>query len=89
MSPRSSTQDPWWVKALVLSLVAVFLSLILVLPLVSVFAEALRQGLGPALEAMSTVYSAFDDDDGIFGTYLADETTMLAEAAIFGRPEGA
>ena len=54
MSPRSSTQDPWWVKTLVLSLVAVFLSLILVLPLVSVFAEALRQGLGPALEAMST-----------------------------------
>ena len=54
MSPRSSTQDPWWVKTLVLSLVAVFLSLILVLPLVSVFAEALRQGLGPALEAIST-----------------------------------
>jgi sulfate transport system permease protein len=54
MSPRSSTQDPWWVKTLVLSLVAVFLGLILVLPLVSVFAEALRQGLGPALEAMST-----------------------------------
>ncbi len=54
MSPRSSTQDPWWVKTLVLSLVAVFLGLILVLPLVSVFAEALRQGLGPALAAMST-----------------------------------
>lgn len=54
MSPRSSTQDPLWVKVLVLSLVAVFLGLILVLPLVSVFAEALRQGLGPALEAMST-----------------------------------
>ena len=54
MSPRSSTEDPWWVKALVLSLVAIFLGLILVLPLVSVFAEALRQGLGPALEAMST-----------------------------------
>ena len=42
-----------------------------------------------ALEAMSTVYSAFDDDDGIFGTYLADETTMLAEASIRGGPEGA
>jgi sulfate transport system permease protein len=54
MSPRSSTQDPWWVKTLVLSLVAVFLGLILVLPLVSVFAEALRQGIGPALEAIST-----------------------------------
>lgn len=35
-----------------------------------------------ALEAMSVVYSAFDDCDGIFGTYLAEETTMLAEAAI-------
>jgi len=54
MSPRSSTQDPWWVKALVLSLVAVFLGLVLVLPLVSVFAEALRQGVGPALAAIST-----------------------------------
>jgi hypothetical protein len=37
-----------------------------------------------ALEAMSTVYSAFDDDDGIFGTYLAEETTALAEASILG-----
>jgi sulfate transport system permease protein len=54
MSQRSSTEDPWWVKALVLSLVAVFLGLILVLPLVSVFAEALRQGLGPALGAIGT-----------------------------------
>jgi len=54
MSPRSSTEDPWWVKALVLSLVAVFLGLVLVLPLVSVFAEALRQGVGPALAAIST-----------------------------------
>jgi len=54
MSPRSATEDPWWVKALVLSLVAVFLGLVLVLPLVSVFAEALRQGMGPALAAIST-----------------------------------
>lgn len=54
MSPRSATQDPLWVKVLVLSLVAVFLALILVLPLVSVFAEALRQGIEPALEAIRT-----------------------------------
>lgn len=54
MSLRSPTEDPWWVKALVLSLVAVFLGLVLILPLASVFAEALRQGLGPALEAIST-----------------------------------
>lgn len=42
-----------------------------------------------ALEAMSIVYEAFDDDDGIFGIYLSDETTMLAEASIRGGPEGA
>jgi sulfate transport system permease protein len=54
MSPRSATQDPLWVKVLVLSLVAIFLALILVLPLISVFAEALRQGIGPALEAIRT-----------------------------------
>ncbi|WP_133719056.1 hypothetical protein [Methylocaldum gracile] len=35
-----------------------------------------------ALEAMSIVYSAFDADDGVFGTYLAEETTSLAEAAM-------
>ena len=54
MTPRSSTEDPLWVKVLVLSLVATFLGLVLVLPLVSVFAEALRQGMGPALAAIST-----------------------------------
>ena len=53
MSPQNSTQDPLWVKALVLSLVAAFLVLVLILPLVSVFAEALRRGLAPALEAIT------------------------------------
>lgn len=53
MTPRSTTDDPLWVKALVLSLVAVFLGLVLVLPLASVFAEALRRGLGASLEAIS------------------------------------
>lgn len=42
-----------------------------------------------ALEGMSAVYSAFDDDDGVFGTYLAGETTMLAEASILRRKEPA
>ena len=32
-----------------------------------------------ALEAMNAVYSAFDDDDEVFGTYLADKTAKLAE----------
>jgi len=53
MSPQNSTQDPLWVKALVLSLVAGFLVLVLILPLVSVFAEALRRGIDPALEAIA------------------------------------
>ena len=53
MSPQNSTQDPLWVKALVLSLVAAFLVLVLILPLISVFAEALRRGLAPALEAIA------------------------------------
>ena len=53
MSPQNSTQDPLWVKALVLSLVAAFLVLVLILPLVSVFAEALRRGIDPALEAIA------------------------------------
>lgn len=33
-----------------------------------------------ALEAMDAVYSSFDDDGEVFGTYLADETARLAEA---------
>lgn len=33
-----------------------------------------------ALEGMAAVYCAFDDDDSIFGTYLADETLALGEA---------
>jgi sulfate transport system permease protein len=53
MSPKNSTQDPVWVKALVLSLVAAFLALVLILPLVSVFAEAMRRGIGPALDAIA------------------------------------
>lgn len=53
MTPQSATQDPLWVKALVLCLVAGFLALVLILPLVSVFAEALRKGLAPALEAIA------------------------------------
>jgi sulfate transport system permease protein len=54
MSHQRATQDPLWVRIIVLGLVAAFLVLVLILPLVSVFAEALRQGVGPALEAISS-----------------------------------
>lgn len=35
-----------------------------------------------ALEAMNIVYSAFDDDDAVFVTYLSEETTALANAVM-------
>lgn len=49
---RRATDDPTWAKVLVVGTVMAFLALVLILPLVAVFAEALRKGLGPALEAV-------------------------------------
>jgi sulfate transport system permease protein len=49
---RLAHEDPPWIKALVLCVVAAFLALVLILPMVTVFFEALRKGLGPALEAV-------------------------------------
>jgi len=53
VSRRRATDDPAWAKALVIGVVAVFLALVLILPLAAVFAEALRKGLGAALEAIN------------------------------------
>jgi sulfate transport system permease protein len=47
-----ATEDPPWVKAVVLTTVLLFLGLVLLLPVAAVFAQALKQGLGPALEAI-------------------------------------
>ncbi len=52
-SPNTTT-DPLWARIVVLALVAVFLAGVLILPLVSVFFEALRKGLPAALEAIAT-----------------------------------
>ena len=49
---RRPTEDAIWTKALVLGVVLAFLLLVLVLPLVTVFVEALRRGLEPALAAI-------------------------------------
>jgi sulfate transport system permease protein len=51
---RSPTDDPLWIKVLIFAVVAAFLALVLVAPVVTVFVEALRKGLGPALEAIQT-----------------------------------
>ena len=39
---RHPTEDPPWAKALIIGVVLAFLGLVLILPLVAVFAEALR-----------------------------------------------
>ncbi|KSB90741.1 sulfate/thiosulfate transporter permease subunit [Caulobacter vibrioides] len=49
---RHPTEDPTWVKALVIGVVMVFLALVLILPLVAVFAEALRKGVQAAIDAV-------------------------------------
>jgi len=53
VSRRRATDDPAWAKALVIGVVMTFLALVLILPLAAVFAEALRKGLGAALEAIN------------------------------------
>jgi sulfate transport system permease protein len=50
---RRPTDDSLWTKIVVVGLVLLFLGLVLILPLVAVFAEALRKGLGPAIEAIT------------------------------------
>ena len=51
---RMSNEDPAWARLTILALVLGFLALVLILPLVSVFVEALRKGLPTALEAIRT-----------------------------------
>jgi sulfate transport system permease protein len=43
---RLATRDRWWVRALVLTTALGFVALFLVVPLVAVFTEALRKGVG-------------------------------------------
>ena len=51
---RHANDEAPWVKGLILAMVAVFLVCILILPMVAVFVEALRKGIGPALAAVRT-----------------------------------
>ena len=52
MAQRLPTEDPTWIKVLIMTLMISFLGLFLLLPLVSVFVEALRQGFAPAFAAI-------------------------------------
>jgi sulfate transport system permease protein len=46
------TDDPVWIKAIVLTCAIGFIVIGLMLPLATVFIEALRKGVGPAIEAV-------------------------------------
>jgi sulfate/thiosulfate transport system permease protein len=48
---RAATRDPLWLRVLLIGTSAAFTSLLLVLPLVVVFAEALRDGVGAYLKS--------------------------------------
>ena len=52
--PPMPTEDPLWIKAIVLTLVVGFLALVLMLPLAAVFVEALRKGVGAGAGGRST-----------------------------------
>jgi len=68
---RLATEDSPWVKALILTAVLGFLALILVLPLVAIFVEALRKGLAAALAAIG-------DADAIAAIKLTLVTAAIA-----------
>ncbi|MEI7837948.1 MAG: sulfate ABC transporter permease subunit, partial [Planctomycetota bacterium] len=48
---RPATADPFWARAILIGVAAVFLTLLLLVPLAAVFAEAFRKGLGVYLAA--------------------------------------
>ena len=51
---RLATADPAWVRRLLIAVALGFLTIMVVLPLIAVFAEALRQGLGAYFAALTT-----------------------------------
>lgn len=51
---RQATSDPPWAQALIVSIVVIFLGVFLILPLLTVFAEALRQGVRVYLAAVTS-----------------------------------
>jgi len=66
---QTATEDPPWARAVVLGLVFAFLAVVLILPLVSVFTEALSKGL-------ETAWTAITDPD----TISAIKLTLLTAA---------
>jgi sulfate transport system permease protein len=69
--PRAPTDDHPLAKLAVIAVTIAFVSLFLLLPLLTVFAEALRNGWGPAIEAIR-------DPDTVSAIYLTLITAAIA-----------
>jgi sulfate transport system permease protein len=69
---RMAAAEPIWLRLLLIGLAIVFLTLIVILPLVAVFAEALRQGVG-------AYFASFDDPDVLAAIQL---TLLVAAIAV-------
>ena len=50
---RPALRDPAWLRVSLIGLALAFLALFVVLPLATVFAEALRRGFGPYFDALA------------------------------------
>jgi sulfate/thiosulfate transport system permease protein len=77
-APRA-THDPAWVRWTLTAIALLFLAFFLVLPLVAVFAEALRRGLGP-------YFASFVEPDALSAVKLTLVTAAIAVPAnlVFG-----
>jgi sulfate transport system permease protein len=69
---RIAVQEPAWVRLLLTILAVLFLVLIVVLPLIAVFVEALRQGV-------AAYFASFDDQDVVAAIRL---TLLVAAIAV-------
>ncbi len=76
---RSASDDPIWVRASVIGVAVLFVVLMLVLPLVTVFAQALAKGVGASLQALK-------DPDALAAVRLTLTTAAIAVPlnAVFG-----
>ncbi len=69
---RIAAAEPLWLRLMLIGLAILFLTLIVILPLVAVFAEALRQGIG-------AYFASFDDPDVLAAIRL---TLLVAAIAV-------
>ena len=69
---RIAAAEPLWLRLMLIGLAILFLTLIVILPLVAVFAEALRQGIG-------AYFASFNDPDVLAAIRL---TLLVAAIAV-------